>query len=238
MNISRWVDDRLAALDVAGWRPNAARALALLRQREQARRRRRAGFLWGSLAAVAGGMALLMLSAPQACATPNGCAEHVWRTVFPKHEVAAPAPEAKAVVVPQAVGAPPEPVKIAQASKPQLPSKSAATPHTVANFKEQGSPAATVTIEIYTDYECPSCAMLYRDFVPTLMAEYVRTGKVKLLHRDFPLPQHQHSRLAARYANAAGRLGYYDAAVEQIFKTQDKWSSAGDVDAQLKLLEP
>jgi len=236
MNISRWVDDRLAALDVAGWRPNPARALAQLRQREQARRRRRAGFLWGTLAAAASGMALLMLSAPQACATPNGCAEHVWRTVFPKHEAAAPAPFV--AVEPQPVAVAPEPVRIAQAPKPQLLPKSATMRPPAANFKEQGSPTATVTIEIYTDYECPSCAMLYRDFVPTLMAEYVRTGKVKLLHRDFPLPQHQHSRLAARYANAAGRLGYYDAAVEQIFKTQDKWSGTGDVDAQLVAVLP
>ena len=62
--------------------------------------------------------------------------------------------------------------------------------------------------------------------VPELTAEYVKTGKVKLVHRDFPLPQHQYSRLAARYANAAGRLGYYDAAVAQIFKTQAVWEKA------------
>src|SRR5262249_10992715 len=47
------------------------------------------------------------------------------------------------------------------------------------------------------------------------------------------LPQHQFARPAARYANAAGKLGYYEVAVEQIFKTQDQWSAGGDVDAQL-----
>jgi protein-disulfide isomerase len=156
----------------------------------------------------------------------------VWRTVFPKHEAAAPEPETQ-VGPHQAIAEPATPMRIAQASKPQSVPKSAVAPPAAANFKEQGSPTATVTIEIYTDYECPSCAMLYRDFVPTLLAEYVRTGKVKLLHRDFPLPQHPYAKVAARYANAAGRLGYYDAAVEQIFKTQDKWSGAGDVDAQL-----
>jgi protein-disulfide isomerase len=250
MSISRWVDDRLTALDTSGWRPNAARALAQLRQRERIRRRRRAGFLWGSLAAVAAGIALLVLSAPQACATPNGCAEHVWNTVFPKHNVPAverivpPAStEPRVALGPQSRVAEPkviqEPaVRVAQARKPQLLPKSAAAPPMNTNFKEQGSPTATVTIEVYTDYECPSCAMLYRDFIPTLMAEYVRTGKVKLLHRDFPLPQHPYSKLAARYANGAGRLGYYDAAVEQIFKTQDKWSGSGDVDAQLVAVLP
>jgi protein-disulfide isomerase len=247
MNISRWVDDRLSALDVAGWRPNPARALALLRERERARRRRRAGFLWGSLAAAAAGMALLVLSAPQACATPNGCAEHVWQTVFPKRVVPAeerivpPASKEPRVAPgsqpqikePAVIQQPPPPVKIGQVRKPDLLPARAAAPASITNFKEQGSPTAAVTLEIYTDYECPSCAMLYRDFVPALMAEYVRTGKVKLQHRDFPLPQHPHSKMAARYANAAGRLGYYDTAVEQIFKTQDKWSGTGDIDAQL-----
>src|SRR5690242_20350100 len=97
MNISRWVDDRLAALDTAGWRPNAAWALAQLRQRERARRRRRAGFLWGSLATVAAGLALMVLSSPQACATPNGCVEHAWHTVFQKH---AALPEAEHITPP------------------------------------------------------------------------------------------------------------------------------------------
>ena len=73
---------------------------------------------------------------------------------------------------------------------------------------------------------------------PQLTAEYVKTGKVKLLHRDFPLPQHQYSRLAARYANAAGRLGYYDAAVAQIFKTQAVWEKDGAVDRQLTAVLP
>ena len=66
----------------------------------------------------------------------------------------------------------------------------------------------------------------------------MKTGKVKLLHRDYPLPQHQYSRLAARYANAAGRLGYYDAAVEQIFKTQGIWEKDGAIDRQLVAVLP
>ena len=103
----------------------------------------------------------------------------------------------------------------------------------VRNFKESGSPAATVTCEIYSDYQCPSCAAAFAVVVPELTAEYVKTGKVKLVHRDFPLPQHQYSRLAARYANAAGRLGYYDAAVAQIFTTQAVWEKDGAVDRQL-----
>ena len=102
-----------------------------------------------------------------------------------------------------------------------------------ANYKQSGSPSAPVTFEIYSDYQCPSCAAAFTGIVPQLVAEYVKTGKAKLLHRDYPLPQHQYARLAARYANAAGRLGYYDAAVAQIFKTQTAWEKDGSIDAQL-----
>jgi protein-disulfide isomerase len=108
-----------------------------------------------------------------------------------------------------------------------------------ANFKEFGSPDAPLTLEAYTDYECPYCAAFFRDIVPPLMDQYVRTGKVRFIHRDFPLPQHQYSRLAARYANAAGEIGTYELAASQIFKTQDTWSKTGNIDAELaKVLPP
>ena len=53
------------------------------------------------------------------------------------------------------------------------------------------------------------------------------------------MPQHQYSQLAARYVNAAGKLGFYDAAVDYIFKTQSVWEKDGSLDAQMaKLLPP
>lgn len=107
------------------------------------------------------------------------------------------------------------------------------------NFKVSGSPSAPITVEIYTDYQCPSCRMLYLDVLPSLQSEYVATGKVRVLHRDFPLPGHQYSKLATRYANAAGEIGKYDAVANQLFKTQPEWSQNGNVDAAVaKVLAP
>jgi protein-disulfide isomerase len=107
------------------------------------------------------------------------------------------------------------------------------------NFKESGSPAAPVQIEIYTDYECPACRDLYLNTLPSLSKEYVQTGKVRLLHRDFPLQQHQFSRIATRYANAAGEMGKYDLVANQIFVTQSEWAQNGNLDAVLsKVLSP
>ena len=107
------------------------------------------------------------------------------------------------------------------------------------NFKESGSPTAKITIEIYTDYECPACRQLYLEILPQLNTDYVATGKVRILHRDFPLQMHNFSRVAARFANAAGQIGRYDLVATQIFKTQADWSQNGAIDPQVaKVLSP
>jgi hypothetical protein len=44
------------------------------------------------------------------------------------------------------------------------------------------------------------------------------------------LPQHQYSKTATRYANAAGMIGKYDLVANQLFVTQPEWSQSGNVD--------
>jgi protein-disulfide isomerase len=106
----------------------------------------------------------------------------------------------------------------------------AVTANAEVNYKESGSLSAPVVSEIYTDYECPYCANFYLTVYPKFYAEFVKTGKVRVIHRDFPLPQHQYSRLAVRYANAAGELGHYGEVVNQLFATQAEWGANGNVD--------
>lgn len=110
---------------------------------------------------------------------------------------------------------------------------------TKTNFKESGSAAAPITIELYTDYECPACREFYLGTLPMLLSDFVQTGKVRLIHRDFPLPQHQFTKLATRYANAAGQIGKYDLVAHQIFESQPEWDQNGNIDAQVaKVLSP
>ena len=141
---------------------------------------------------------------------------------------AAAGPRARAAV---AVGEAAKPKPEPPAIEPTRPAAS--------NFKESGSASAPVVFEIYSDYECPSCALFYRESVPLLMDQYVRTGKLRLVHRDFPLQAHPYARLAARYANAAGAIGRYDMVVKQIFQTQILWTRDGNIDAQvMQVLAP
>ena len=62
------------------------------------------------------------------------------------------------------------------------------------------------------------------------MDNYVNTGKVYLIHRDFPLPMHSHSKVAAQYSRAAAQIGKLEAVEDVLFQNQDKWEASGDVD--------
>src|SRR5947207_14307701 len=62
------------------------------------------------------------------------------------------------------------------------------------------------------------------------MDNYVSTGKVYLIHRDFPLAMHAYSRIAARYARAAAEIGKIEPVEQALFQNQEKWEQTGDVD--------
>ena len=66
-----------------------------------------------------------------------------------------------------------------------------------------------------------------------MIDSYVNTNKVYLVHRDFPLPMHAYSRVAARYVRAAAQLGKAEQAEKQLFQNQEKWEQTGDVDGTL-----
>jgi protein-disulfide isomerase len=110
--------------------------------------------------------------------------------------------------------------------------------NSAANYKASGAADAPVVVEIYSDYECPACAAFYTTVFPRFVDAYVKTGKVRVVHRDFPLPQHPFARLAARYANAAGELGHYDEVVTRLFASQPEWATNGNVDATVAQVLP
>lgn len=50
-----------------------------------------------------------------------------------------------------------------------------------------GDPNAPVTIIEFSDYQCPFCGRFYTQTYGLIKEEYVDTGKVKIVFRDFPL---------------------------------------------------
>ncbi len=88
--------------------------------------------------------------------------------------------------------------------------------------KAFGSKNAPVTMEVFSDFQCPACKTLFTTTNRRLMEDYVSSGKVYLIHRDFPLPMHAHSRVAARYARAAAQLGKGESVEQALFAEMTK----------------
>lgn len=72
-----------------------------------------------------------------------------------------------------------------------------------------GRPSAWVALVVISDFQCPYCRRLHQDVLPAIKTRYVDTGRVRLYHKDFPLPMHKQAfpaALAARCAAHEGRL--------------------------------
>jgi len=95
--------------------------------------------------------------------------------------------------------------------------------------KAAGNPSAPVTIQIFSDYECPSCKLFHERTLPEVVRDYVNTGKVYVINRDFPLTMHPYSRQAASYACAAARLGLFQPVADALFRDQNSWAMTGKV---------
>ena len=93
-----------------------------------------------------------------------------------------------------------------------------------------GSKSALIVMEIFSDFQCPACKTLFMTTNHQLMDNYVSTGKVYLIHRDFPLPMHAHSQVAAQYSRAAAQIGKFEPVEQALFQNQEKWEQTGDVD--------
>ncbi len=97
--------------------------------------------------------------------------------------------------------------------------------------KASGSKSAPITIEVFSDFQCPACKQTFLQTLRPLMDDYVASGKVYLVHRDFPLPMHNHSREAARWANAAAQAGKFEAVEEALYTKQESWAANGNIEA-------
>ena len=103
-----------------------------------------------------------------------------------------------------------------------------------------GNNTAPITMEVYSDFECPHCKVFHDTILPSVIQDYVNTGKVYLIHRDFPLAMHKYARDAALYAMAAGRLfNKYEQVSDVLFQNQAAWTASGKVDEYVaKVLTP
>ena len=76
----------------------------------------------------------------------------------------------------------------------------------------------------------PHCAAFHRDTLPKIKKEYIDTGKVRLVYRDFPLGTP--ALAASMIARCAGRDKFFGF-IEIIYRSQDQWSRSRQPLAEL-----
>lgn len=97
-----------------------------------------------------------------------------------------------------------------------------------ANDVIYGNKNAPVTLIEYASLSCPHCASFHRESFERLKSDYIDQGKVKFIHRDFPLNQ---PALTAAMIALCQNKNYQDEKSEKyyiliraLFKTQDAWA--------------
>ena len=85
-----------------------------------------------------------------------------------------------------------------------------------------GDANARVTIIEFGDYQCPYCRQFWRETFPRLKKEYIDTGKVRFIYRDYPQPVHPEAMLSAMAAECADDQGKYYEFHDKIFREQDR----------------
>jgi protein-disulfide isomerase len=113
------------------------------------------------------------------------------------------------------------------------PAKLTRSPQTLSPpMKAYGSKTAPITMEVFSDYECPMCRNLYEQTLRPMISDYVASGKVYLIHRDYPLaiPAHKYSGQAARWANAAAEVGQFENVEAALYDNQAAWDASGDLE--------
>jgi protein-disulfide isomerase len=109
--------------------------------------------------------------------------------------------------------------------------------HAVANsdaaaapVKSLGNRNAPITMEVFSDYQCPSCGNFYVNSLKYMIQDMVASGQVYFIHRDFPLPMHPYSYMAARWANAAAKIGKFEVVDAALWDNQQAWSADGNIE--------
>ena len=109
----------------------------------------------------------------------------------------------------------------------------------LAQGKVEGVTGTRIRVEVFSDFQCPGCRQLHENTLQAFRNDYVSSGKVQLVHREFPLPGHAFAKQAACLACAAEKLGQYRKVSDALFRDQPVWSANGKLDETLaKVLSP
>lgn len=88
-----------------------------------------------------------------------------------------------------------------------------------------GREDAPVVVVDFSNYLCPHCQNHALNVLPRLKAEYIDTGKVRYLFRDFPFPGQANVIRASEAAACAADQGRYYEYHEVLFRAASAWGN-------------
>ncbi len=94
-----------------------------------------------------------------------------------------------------------------------------------------GDAAAPVTIIDYSSMTCPHCATFHNETLPRITEEYIDTGKVRLVFRDFPFGLL--AKAAAMVSRCVDKDSYYGF-LTVLFRSQHQWSQSKEPAVELE----
>lgn len=136
-------------------------------------------------------------------------------------------------------GAPP--VVVAEESKASAAPPVDAASVSTADSPFVGDPNAPATMAYWFDYQCPFCRQFEETVMPSLIQNYVTTGKLRIVFKDFEFlgPDSKTAGTIARAVWAASPDAYY-AWHRAMFQKQDRenggWGSKEDILALTKTI--
>ena len=90
----------------------------------------------------------------------------------------------------------------------------------------RGAANAKVAVIEYSDFQCPFCGRYEKDAYTQITKDYVDTGKLKYVWRDYPLDMHPFAMKAAIAANCAGVQGKFWEMHDRLFANQQELAPA------------
>lgn len=113
---------------------------------------------------------------------------------------------------------------------------------TIVSVEDEGRPSigsenAPIRLIVFTDFECGYCKDL-SDNIESIKKDYVASGKVRLVIRNFPLEMHDHALGAALCASCADEQGAFWEMYGVLYQNQAdlsgnnfiKWAAEMDLD--------
>jgi protein-disulfide isomerase len=131
---------------------------------------------------------------------------------------------------PPAIGTPGEPIPTPTAMVEQNTGPVTAIMQTLELTGEQyaaeGDPDAPITVIEFSDYGCPFCRRYVGTTYPIIKQEYIDTGKIYYVFKDFPIAQlHPQAHIASEAAECSGEQGKYWVMHDTLFSAPSEWDT-------------